>query len=94
LYLNGKMEDVRVFNRILSAQEVAILAAGYRGPMGGEVGWWAMDGAQAITHFDAANLTVDVNYIPDMSGNANTGNPTGTPIGAASSCPRMGGTVD
>lgn len=93
-YVNGRMEDVRVFNRILSAQEVAILAAGYRGPLGGEVGWWAMDGAQAIAHFDAANLTVNVNYIPDMSGNANTGNPTGTPIGAASACPRMGGIID
>jgi hypothetical protein len=91
---DGKMEDFRVFNRILSAQEVAILASGYRGPLGGEVGRWAMDGAQAITHFDGANLTVNVNYIPDMSGNANTGNPTGTPIGAASSCPRMGGITD
>ncbi|MGD0781196.1 MAG: LamG domain-containing protein, partial [Dehalococcoidales bacterium] len=38
-YYNGRMEDVRVFNRIITPSEVTILAAGYRGPMGGELLW-------------------------------------------------------
>jgi len=90
----GDVEDVRIYARVLTAQEAASLAGGYRGPLGGEVGWWTMDGAQAIAHFDGATLTLNTNYIPDQSLNTNNGNPTGSPVGAASAAPRAGGITD
>ena len=93
-YADGRMEDVRVFNRLLSPTEVAILWAGYRGPLGGEVLWLPMDGARAIAHFDGATLVAATNYLNDMSGNGNHGDPAGNPLGRASGCPRLGGITD
>ena len=88
-YVDGKLEDVRVFNRLLSDEEVAILAAGYRGPMGSEAGWWSMMDAQVVQHWDGDSLaTTDV--IPDMSGNGNDGTPQNTPTARASEAPRFG----
>lgn len=92
--VDGQMEDVRLFNRILTPQEALILASGYRGPLGGEVLWLPMDGARAIAHFDGAALVAATNYLNDMSGNGNHGNPSGSPLGYASDCPRLGGITD
>lgn len=47
---DGYMEDVRVFNRILTAQQIAILAGGYDGPMGGEVAWYAPRRAPVVKY--------------------------------------------
>lgn len=91
---NGRVGEFRLFGRILSAQETAILAAGYTGPLGGELVWLPMDGARAIAHFDSSVLAVNTNYLNDLSGNANHGNPTGNPTGYASDCPRVGGVID
>lgn len=84
---DGKMEDARVFNRILTADEAAILAAGYRGPLGGEVGWWSCHDFLAVTHPDGTTLTVTTNNLPDLSGNGNDGAPTGGVIARASDAP-------
>jgi hypothetical protein len=89
LDLDGLMEDVRIFDRIISAEEAAVLAAGYRGPLGGEAGWWSLGDAQVVQHWDGDSLaTTDV--IPDMSGNGNDGTPTNTPTARASDAPRFG----
>lgn len=88
VYMNGQVEDFRVFNRILSAAEISILAAGHRGPLSGEVGWWSMETAYAVATWSEASLANNVNYLPDRSGNGNTGNPVNTPTGKASACPR------
>ena len=68
------LEDMRLFTRILTAEEVAILAAGNRGPLGGEVGWWDLDRP-------AAQTLATTDLLPDLSGNSNTGTPTNSPIG-------------
>jgi hypothetical protein len=91
---DGLLEDLRVYNRILTDQEFAILAAGYRGPLGGEVAWYRMDGAQATAHFDGATLTANTNYLTDSSGNGNHANPKANPVGAASAFPRLGLFID
>jgi hypothetical protein len=92
--MDGQVEDVRAFTRVLTADEAAILAAGYRGPLGGEVLWLPIDGARAIAHFDGAALAAATNYLNDMSGNGNHGDPAGNPLGYASDCPRLGGITD
>ena len=85
--LNGKMEDVRVFNRILTQEEISLLASGFRGPLGGEAGWWTCQDFQAITHPDGTTLTAGTHYLRDASGNGNTGNPTGGVIARGSDAP-------
>jgi hypothetical protein len=83
------MEDVRAYKRILTQEEVSALVAGYRGPLGSEVGWWSLSDAQVVTHWDGDSLaTTDV--IPDMSPNGNDGTPQGTPTARASEAPRFG----
>lgn len=42
-FYDGGLRDVRVYNRLLTAEEVAVLAVGYSMPLGGEVGWWRLD---------------------------------------------------
>lgn len=88
--VNAYLEDVRVFNRAITLAEAQLLAAGYCGPLGGEVLWLEMIGARAIAHFDGAALANATNYLRDLSGNGNTGDPTGNPVGYASSRPRLG----
>jgi len=87
---NIQVEDFRMYKgKTLTAEEVAALAAGYRGPLGGESLWYSMSDAQAVTHWDGDSLaTTDV--IPDMSGNGNDGTPTNTPTARASEAPRFG----
>jgi len=86
-YFDGQMEDVRVFNRILAAQEVALLAGGYRGPLGGEVLWLPM------SEVDGATLSSAAAVVFDMSGNGNHGTPQGGCLGAASYAPRVNGWI-
>ena len=84
-----QVEDVRAYKRILTLEEVASLVAGYRRPLGSEVGWWSLSDAQVVTHWDGDSLaTTDV--IPDMSPNGNDGTPQGTPTARASEAPRFG----
>jgi hypothetical protein len=86
---DGQIEDFRAYTRVLTLEEVSVLAAGYRGPLGGEVGWWTLQDAQVVQHWDGDSLaTTDV--IPDMSGNGNDGTPTNTPTARASEAPRFG----
>jgi hypothetical protein len=88
-YLNGQFEDFRAYNRVLTAEEATMLAAGYRGPLGAEKLWLSMIDAQVVQHWDGDSLaTTDV--IPDMSGNGNDGTPTNTPTARASEAPRFG----
>jgi hypothetical protein len=88
-YHDGQIEDFRSYTRLLTAAEITVLAAGYRGPLGGEAGWWSLSDAQVVTHWDGDSLaTTDV--IPDMSGNGNDGTPTNTPTARASEAPRFG----
>ena len=88
--LDGKAEDVRMYKRLLSQEEVSLLAAGYRGPLGNEQGWWSGDNFRGITHPDGTTLTAATNYLRDESGNGNTGDPIGGVIARASDAPRMG----
>ena len=89
---DGRLEDIRVFNRTLTGEEIALLAAGYRGPLGGEVGWWSCDNFRGVAHPDGATLTAATHYLRDESGNGNTGDPIGGVIARASDAPRFGPT--
>ena len=86
---DGLLEDFRVFNEIKTAQEMVLLASGYRGPLGGEVGWWEMMTAKTATHWDGTTLTAS-HILPDKSVNSNDGTPTNSPIARASTAPRYG----
>jgi hypothetical protein len=84
---DGKAEDVRMFTRILTAEEVAALAAGYRGPLGGEVLWLSCNDFATMAHPDGTTLTTS-HVMYDMSGNGNDGVPTNGPVARASEAPR------
>jgi len=70
-YFNGSLDDIRIYNRALSASEVAVLYNGGAGrtdnPSSGIVGWWKMN--------DGSGQTVT-----DSSGSGNNGT-----LGASSS---------
>ena len=74
---DGRLADVRVFNRVLTAQEVAVLASGYAGPMGSEVLWLSMRDFAGLAHPDGTTLGA-TNILWDMSGNGNDGTPAAT----------------
>lgn len=86
--LNGKLEDVRMFGRILTGSEIENLAAGYRGPLGGEVMWLSM--CEARTLLTPGTLTQGTHLLPDLSANTNDGDPFGNAVLVASNAPRMG----
>ena len=88
-FCNCQIEDLRIFGRKLTTQEASVLGSGFRIPLGNEVGWWSGKDAQGVTTFNEATLVVNTNYLPDRSGNVNTGNPTGNPTGASSDCPSI-----
>jgi hypothetical protein len=60
----GKLDDIGVYNRVLSASEVSTL---YTTNTGGLAGAWALDEGSGTT-------------TADSSGNGNTGNLSGTPL--------------
>ena len=79
-YSDGKMEDLRVGNVIWTPEQIAQLAAGYRGPLGGEVLWLDAEGVEAA----AVVTTVD------KTTNKNHGTPQNGPTYRASQAPRYG----
>jgi len=85
---DGLIADARAYNRVLTAEEVALLAAGYRGPLGGEVLWLSMNEARGI--LTPGTLTQGTHLLPDLSANTNDGDPYGNPVMVASDCPRFG----
>ena len=90
-FYDGLMEDVRLANIAWTDEQIAQLAAGYRGPLGGEVLWFSMNEARGVAGgWDGSSLANGTNILPDISGNGNDGDPVNTPAGAASKAPRYG----
>jgi hypothetical protein len=87
-FFDGLIEDVRFYKRVLTAEERAVLVAGFRGPLGSEVGWWSGDNFRGVAHPDGTTLTAATHYLRDESGNGNTGDPIGGVIARASDAPR------
>jgi len=88
-FYTGQVQDGRILNRLLGPTEALILASGYRGPLGGEVGWWRYDDFRGITSPDGAVLAT-ANLVPDLSGNENDGTPTTSPVARALDAARLG----
>ncbi len=63
-YFNGLIDDVRIYDRVLSASEIQALYEGDSVSRMGLVGWWLMDEGTGGT-------------VTDYSGNGNTGTITG-----------------
>lgn len=90
-YNDGRLEEMRLYDTILSAELVAVLVAGYRGPLGGEAMWLSMESARGVAGgFEGASLANGTNLLPDLSVNSNDGDPVNTPTGRASEFHRMG----
>jgi hypothetical protein len=72
---DGRIEDARVYNRILSAQEIATIYAcrGHDGIASGLRGRWLLSG-------EGADGTAVLAAPPDYSGNDNTGSIAGSPV--------------
>ena len=85
-------EDFRWVDRAVSANEIAALNAGYRGPLGGEIVWLPLDSAQGATIWDGVTLSSNTHVLYDLSVNSNVGIPSSL-IGRASNAPRMGGYI-
>ena len=88
---DGQLEDVRIADVIWTAEQIARLASGHRGPISNEVLWYSCDHFQGISHPDGSTLSVNTHYLPDQSANDNTGNPTNDPVARGSDAPRAGG---
>lgn len=86
-FFDGKIERLHFYNRALTPAEFAIRAAGYRGPLGGEIFSVSMEDFQGVTHPDGTTLTTS-HIMPDLSGNGNDGVPTNSPVARASEAPR------
>lgn len=88
-YYDGLIEDFRVFKGVsLTQEQVSLLASGYRGPIGGETGWWSMEDFEALAHPDGSTLTAGTHLLADKSVNDNMGDPTGSPVAVASDAPQ------
>lgn len=86
---DGQIDEVRVFDRILSLAEIVTLAGGYRGRMGGEVLWLSGRDFIGLSAPDQVVL-VAANVLSDLSGNGNHGVPADSPRAYASDAPRIG----
>ena len=88
---DGKVTDVRVYNRILSAQEVAELynARSVTANDNGLVFHATLDGAAGVSNFDGAVLSAS-NSVVDRIGGA-VGVPAGSPVGASDTVMSWGG---
>lgn len=88
---DGKVTDVRVYNRILSAQEVAELynARSVTANDNGLVFHATLDGAAGVSNFDGAVLAA-ANTVVDRIGGA-VGVPAGSPVGASDTVMSWGG---
>ncbi len=87
---DGQLEDIRMWDSIISSAQAAVLASGYRGPLGGEVGWWTLEDADGVTAWDGVAVSTGSAIIPDKSINSNVGTPQGGGTYRASRVPRMG----
>ncbi len=92
-WMAGKLEDWRYYEKVLTDEQIARLVSGYRGPVGGEVGWWSGRHFQGVSHPDGAVLTADTHYLPNQSSNSNPGNPIGGVTARASDAPYAGSGV-
>lgn len=80
----GDLEDFRIVNRLITKQEASLLAAGYRGPIGGEVFWLDMENVGGVVASSAFPS------IKDKSIGRNNATPQGSIPYAASTAPRYG----
>ena len=87
--LDGQLQDVRIYNRILSASEVSELynSRCQRVVMDGLVFWAPMDGAAGLSSFDGATLSSANTIIDRISGVQ--GIPSGSPIGRGNTIQRI-----
>ena len=74
---------------IRTAEEIALLAAGYRGPLGGEVLWLDFCTARGLAAF-SGTLTQGTHTLPDLSANSNDGDPYNGCTANPSEFPRYG----
>lgn len=94
-FFNGKIEDFRIWKeRVLTAEDVAALAAGYRGIIGrtrnvAESLWWSCDDFEGLANPEGSTLTAGTHYLHDKSINDQRGNPTGDPVALAFDGPLM-----
>lgn len=79
-YFDGEWADKRLLTRMIAAAEAALLAAGYRGPLGGEVMWLDMEGVEAEAVVTVLDKTINKNH----------GSPQNGLIYKASKAPRYG----
>lgn len=86
---DGKVQDTRIYNRILSATEVAELynSRCQRSVLNGLIFWAKMDGAKGLSRFDGVTLGV-ANTIVDEIGWA-IGVPSGNPVGRGNTIQRI-----
>ena len=87
--IDGKLQDIRIYNRILSASEIAELynSRCQRVVMDGLVFWAPMDGAAGLSSFDGATLSSANTIIDRISGVQ--GVPSGSPIGRGNTIQRI-----
>ena len=87
--ITGKLQDVRIYNRILSASEIAELynSRCQRAVMDGLVFWPEMDGAAGLSSFDGATLSSANTIVDRISGVQ--GIPSGSPIGRGNTIQRI-----
>lgn len=88
---DGKLQDYRIYDRILTAQEAVIEADGrnLKAILGGLVFWAPLIGAGNSQVFDGLALTTS-NVLRDIIG-GEMGVPYGSPIGRASTIQSIGG---
>jgi hypothetical protein len=86
-YFDGLIEDFRMWSQVLTPEQVAMLNAGYRGPIGGEKCWLDLQLARGAY---TGNLTQGTHVFNDLSGTGNDGDPYNTPTLVPSEFLRMG----
>lgn len=88
-WLDGKLQDVRIYNRILSANEVEILAKSHcqNVVLNGLVFWAPLNGAADLPSFEGATMGAS-NYVRDVISGA-IGTPVGNPLGAGNTIQRI-----
>lgn len=87
-FFDGKIEDLRIWDVAITAEQIAILAAGSREPIGGEVGWWSCEDYEGLAHPDGTTLTGGTHFLADKSVNDNRADPLSSPVARASDAPR------
>lgn len=82
--MDGRISDVRIYNRILTAAEIAELYSGRGGAKNdyGLVFHAPCVSAAGLQTFDGTTLTANTNYVYDRISGAQ-GNPSGNPVGRA-----------